>query len=419
MTQLLPGGGVPRIHRAWSPVPPRCPHFARPRSVRYLATVVAGAYPLRRPPNVWSPGLLAPPGPCYWLVASGTPMGWSRGRLAVGLVRSAVRHYCLSGRSALLVCARRSLQVGRAGPVPLLVAPPPCCPSLASLAVLVAGCRVRVFLVLPCWYAIPCGLCVPRAQSRCSHGPRSVFVVCLFAGASAVVASPLLPLPFARAPREVPLQDAGRAVPGGSCPSVFPARVPCSACCWWGGGGGGPAPASAFLFPGGVWGVSGVGNSPYPDRLSLGQAVGARCPLSFGGGCGGVGTRHQTHSARSCEPAVRAVGAARGRPGEILLPRCGASGLGCSPSASRPYMGQAAGNRYPFSVGTGECGRGDPSPTPQRALLRAGFARCGRCTWVPGGGAPLASVGCPGLGALPPPAARPWGRRRGPAARFP
>ena len=29
----------------------------------------------------------------------------------------------------------------------------------------------------------------------------------------------------------------------------------------------------------------------------------------------GVGTRHQTRSARSCELALRAVGAARGRPG--------------------------------------------------------------------------------------------------------
>ena len=49
MTHLLPGGGVRRVHRAWSPVPPRLPHFATPRSVRHLATVVAGAYPLRHP----------------------------------------------------------------------------------------------------------------------------------------------------------------------------------------------------------------------------------------------------------------------------------------------------------------------------------------------------------------------------------
>ena len=32
-THLLPGGGVPRVHRAQSPVPPRLPRFATPRSV--------------------------------------------------------------------------------------------------------------------------------------------------------------------------------------------------------------------------------------------------------------------------------------------------------------------------------------------------------------------------------------------------
>ena len=40
-------------------------------------------------------------------------------------------------------------------------------------------------------------------------------------------------------------------------------------------------------------------------------------------------------------------------------------------------------------MGAGGCGRGDPSPAPQRALLRAGFARCGGSMRVPGG-APLA-----------------------------
>ena len=108
---LLPGGGVPRVHGARSPVPPRLPHFAAPRSVRHLATVVAGAYPIRRPPDLWLPGLPAPPGPCYWLVASGTPMGCRRRAQAAGLVRSTVCYYCLRGCSALVVCARRLREV--------------------------------------------------------------------------------------------------------------------------------------------------------------------------------------------------------------------------------------------------------------------------------------------------------------------
>ena len=64
-----------------------------------------------------------------------------------------------------------------------------------------------------------------------------------------------------------------------------------------------------------------------------------------------------------------------------------------------------------------QCGRGDPSPTPQRVLLRAGFACRGGGTRVPGGGAPCLGVGRPGTGALPPPTSRSFGRAAG--ARFP
>ena len=108
---LLPGGGGPRVHSARSPVPPRLPHFATPRSLHQFAAVAAGAYPLRRPPNVWSPGAPALPGRCYLLVASGTPLGWPGGCLAWKLGRGAVCHYCLGGCSAPSVCARRSRPV--------------------------------------------------------------------------------------------------------------------------------------------------------------------------------------------------------------------------------------------------------------------------------------------------------------------
>ena len=126
MTHLLPGGGVPRVHGARSPVPPRLPLSATPRSVCHLATIVAGAYPLRNPPNVWSPGLPAPPGPCYWLVASGTLLGWRGGCLAVGLVRATVCHYCL-GNAVPWWCVRSTRgRSGGLGPVPVPASPP--CP---------------------------------------------------------------------------------------------------------------------------------------------------------------------------------------------------------------------------------------------------------------------------------------------------
>ena len=102
-----------------------------------------------------------------------------------------------------------------------------------------------------------------------------------------------------------------------------------------------------------------------------------------------MGTRHQPHSARSFELALPAVGAARGRPwGGRLLPRCGASVVGRSPTPDCPPSGRAAGAHYRLAVGAGGCGRGDPSPTPQRALLRARFARCGGGMKVPGGAPP-------------------------------
>ena len=128
MTHLLPVGGVPRVHRARSLVLPQLAHFATPWSVRRLATVVAGTYALRRPPDAWLPRVPALPGPCYWLVASETPMGWHGGCLATGLVRGTVRHYCLGACSALLMCARRSRQFWGGGavgsPTPPLVYPP-------------------------------------------------------------------------------------------------------------------------------------------------------------------------------------------------------------------------------------------------------------------------------------------------------
>ena len=123
MTHLLPGGGVPRVHGARSPVPPRLPHFATPRSVHRLAAVAAGGYPPRRPPNALSPGLPASPGPSHLLVVSETPVGWREGCPAVWLVRGTVHHYCLGRCSALVVCARRSRPVRGGGRCRVLCLP--------------------------------------------------------------------------------------------------------------------------------------------------------------------------------------------------------------------------------------------------------------------------------------------------------
>ena len=170
--------------------------------------------------------------------------------------------------------------------------------------------------------------------------------------------------------------------------------------------------------PAWVWGVRGRALS-HPVLPAL--WAGCRGPLPTGCGCGGVRAwgpvTNPTASALACWLCAlwgRHEGVRGGRP----LPGCAASGVGRSPTPDCPPFGRAAGAHYPLAVGAGGCGRGDPSPTPQRALLRAGFARCGGGMRAPGGGASCLGLGRPGSGALPPPTARPLGGLLGPGTHW-
>ena len=101
-----------------------------------------------------------------------------------------MRHYCLGRCSAPSVCARRSRPVrgARAGTWCCVspVSPfPPVCPALR-----VAGRPVPVSLTLARWYAIPHGLCVPRARSGCPSGSPRVPFACVCARAPAASAPP-------------------------------------------------------------------------------------------------------------------------------------------------------------------------------------------------------------------------------------
>ena len=168
-----------------------------------------------------------------------------------------------------------------------------------------------------------------------------------------------------------------------------------------------------------VWGVRGRALSH--SRLPALWA-GCRGPLPTGCGCGGVRAWGPVTN-----PTARALaswlcalwGRHEGARGGRLLPWCGASGVGRSPIPDCPPSGRAAGAHYPLAVGAGGCGRGVPSPTPQRTLLRAGFARCWGGTRMPGGGASCLGVGRPGSGALAPPTARPLGGLPGPTSHWP
>ena len=172
--------------------------------------------------------------------------------------------------------------------------------------------------------------------------------------------------------------------------------------------------AGGMRVPGGGASCLGVGRPrsgalPPPTVRPVGRAAGAHYPLAVGAGGAGMWTRQQPHSARSCELALPLWGQHEGAQGGRLLPECGASGDGHSPTLDLLSVRACGRGPLPTGCGCGGCGHGNPSPTPQGALLRAGFARCGGGMTVPGGG----GVGRPGTGALPPPTSRPFGRAAG------
>ena len=154
-------------------------------------------------------------------------MGWRGGCLAAELVRSTVCYYCLAGGSDLVLFARRSRQVwgfragaGSRSSLPsrpsrcvLQVVPSRCpFPSPAGTPFhAVCALRGLGLVVLRVRAACPLGvaaLVLPR-RTRLFPPPRLVRLACTLCAFLA--------------------QGAGRAVPGGSGPSAFPAPVPCSA----------------------------------------------------------------------------------------------------------------------------------------------------------------------------------------------
>ena len=166
-------------------------------------------------------------------------------------------------------------------------------------------------------------------------------------------------------------------------------------------------------------GRPGSGALPPPTARPLGGLPGPTTHwLSVRGGAG-VGTRHQPHSARSFERALRAVGAARGRPGG------GASclGVGCPvwgtlPPPTARSLGGLPGPTTHCLWLRGGAGVGTCHKPHSAGSLRTGFARCGGGMRVPGGGASCLGVGRPGSGALPPPTARPLGGLPGPTTHW-
>ena len=152
-------------------------------------------------------------------------------------------------------------------------------------------------------------------------------------------------------------------------PAPTPQRAPLRAGVARRGGGGRVSPGGVlFAFVRGVWGQT----LPLPRLPAL--WAGCRGPLPTCCGCGGVPAWGPTTN-----PTARALvswhcalwGRHKGAQGGRLLPGCGAFGVGISPDSDCRPSGRAAGAHYRLAVGAGGCGRGDPSPTPQCALLLA------------------------------------------------
>ena len=237
------------------------------------------------------------------------------------------------------VCAALAAGSGGLAPVPGVVSSPfpPARPAFPALRV--AGRPVWVSLILARWYAIPCGLCVLRARSGCPSGFPRVSFVCVCPRALAASAPPPLPGLVWRAHLA---QSRCWALLGPFHSVRAPPRV---------------LPQSGAPFGLLAWGAA-------RSRFPL-PGLGLHAPRGLGAG---VGSRHQPHSARSWELALRAVGAARGRPGGGGASCLGAGcpGLRALPAPITRPFGRAAGAHYPLALGAGGAGVG-ASHQPHRA----------------------------------------------------
>ena len=292
----------------------------------------------------------------------------------------------------------------------------PACPALR-----VAGHPVRVSLTLARWFAIPRGLCVPRARSGCPSGSPHVPFACVCARAPAasappppwvvwrarlarsrhwapvgpfrVVCAPPRVLPRSLAPSGV--LGGGRSAPGSPLPGLG-LCAPCGADPWrscargagLGRGGAARAPCPPFVRLGGPVGrwVALPCSVPLP---SLGrQQSGCHWCRSGHGGSG-----PHTAPVCACPPSLGAICAASWRVGAgSLVPRgsCGSQRLGrgggpCSGS----FLGRGEGGPSPLprlgwglapprlggrggGGGGGGLHRGPPAPAPAPALPLGG-----------------------------------------------
>ena len=281
---------------------------------------------------------------------------------------------------------------GGLGPVPGVVSLPfppsgPACPALR-----VAGRPVRASLTLARWYAIPRGLCVPRARSGCPSGSPRVPFACVCARAPAASAPPPPAWCGVRTSRG---PGTGRCL-GRSTWSV-PLRVSCPGrllllACF---GGGSPVLVPPYL----AWGCCCEGRlrSGAPPPLiarPLGGLLRSATHVLWVRVCGCGGPTLSPWPACPVGTACRGGCVVGGRPRGGVACHCCEGRLvsGAVPPPTACPLRWAAGVPRPLCSGCGWCGRGDPAPVPQRAPLRAGVAPCGGGGRASPGGVPSTVV---------------------------
>ena len=135
-------------------------------------------------------------------------------------------------------------------------------------------------------------------------------------------------------------------------------------------------------------GRPGSGALPSPSARPLGRLPGPTTHWLWVRGAAGVGTRHQPHSARSCELALRAVGAARGCPGGAPPACVWGVGGGARPHPRPPVpsgVRPGPASHWPWvrCAGVGARLSVAPCPVPR-------FVVC--CARLPGSRQPVAVV---------------------------
>ena len=292
----------------------------------------------------------------------------------------------------------RSRHWALVGPFHVVRAPPCLLPRSLALSGVLGGGRPGPGSPLPglqlCAprgagpWRMPCGGCVPRGWRGAVPGGGGLQPL---RGASGVRRCPSPCRPSSGAGGRGPATRVSRLR---SVRAWGPSTGPtvCALvgrrCSLWGWRKGVPGGVPSTVVRG-VWG----GALPLPRLPAHWAGCPGPLPTCCGRGRVGVGAKHCPLGLHALW-GLRSAGVVGGSPRGGVACHCFEGRLvsGAVPPPTARPLGRSAGVPRPVCSGCGQCGRGDPSPVPQRAPLRAGVARSGRGGRASPGGLPSTVV---------------------------